>query len=88
MRALRLIASAAAVFAAAWILAPTSLMGDADHGTPGMLGVDQRDFRLFNNFQDASANNNVTPHPQFPGYVGADMAVWKASRGRSVSKSE
>jgi len=44
----------------------------------GSLGLAQRDFRIFNNFTDAGANNNVTPDPQFPGYDGAEMAIWKA----------
>ena len=45
----------------------------------GSLSLGQRDFRIFNNFTDNSANNNQTPHPNFPGYQGADMAIWKAS---------
>lgn len=44
----------------------------------GDLGVAQRDFRVFNNFGDASANNNTTPHPNFPGATGAVLAIWKA----------
>jgi hypothetical protein len=43
----------------------------------GSLGTTQRDFRVFNNFTDASANNNVTPHVNFPGHTGATMAIWK-----------
>jgi len=43
----------------------------------GELGVSQRDFRVFNNFGDASANNNTTPHVNFPGATGAVMAIWK-----------
>ncbi|MCI0633065.1 MAG: matrixin family metalloprotease, partial [Actinobacteria bacterium] len=44
----------------------------------GSLDENQRDVRVFDNFLDPTANDNVTPHPQFPGYVGAEMAVWKA----------
>lgn len=44
----------------------------------GSLGVGQRDFRVFNNFTDGTANNNVIPHVNFPGHTGAVMALWKA----------
>jgi hypothetical protein len=54
--------------------APTSsgfdLIGDS-------LSLSQRDFRVFNNFGDASANDNLTPDDNFPGYQGAVMAIWK-----------
>lgn len=43
------------------------------------LDTSQRDFRVFNNFADATANDNQVPHPNFPGYQGAVMAIWKAS---------
>lgn len=42
------------------------------------LGLGQRDFRIFNNFADAPANDNQTPHPDYPGATGAVMAIWKA----------
>ena len=41
------------------------------------LGEGQRDVRLFDNFADATANNNTTPATQFPGYDGAELAIWK-----------
>jgi hypothetical protein len=74
------LSSVAALGGAAALLAalswPTStaaysLLGDG-------LGLDQRDFRVFNNFQDPEANDNVIPHPNFPGHAGAVMAIWKA----------
>lgn len=37
----------------------------------------QRDFRVFNNFSDPNANSNTTANPNFPGYTGAAMAIWK-----------
>lgn len=46
--------------------------------TGDSLGLDQRDFRVFNNFTDPTANDNTIPHPNFPGYTGAVMAIWKA----------
>jgi hypothetical protein len=42
------------------------------------LPIDQRDVRVFNNFADASANDNQTPDPSFPGALGAPLACWKA----------
>ena len=42
------------------------------------LGPGQRDFRIFNNFADASANSNQVPDPNFPGAQGAVLAIWKA----------
>ncbi len=42
------------------------------------LDLTQRDFRVFDNFLDASANDNLVPHPNFPGHAGAVMAIWKA----------
>ena len=43
----------------------------------GSLGLGQRDFRVYNNFVDAASNNNVTPHYNFPGTLGATMAFAK-----------
>ncbi len=43
----------------------------------GSLGQGQRDFRVWNNFGDAAANNNTTPNASFPGFTGAVMAIWK-----------
>jgi len=43
----------------------------------GSLGTAQRDFRVWNNFTDAAANNNTTPSALFPGQTGAVMAIWK-----------
>ncbi len=44
----------------------------------GVLGLGQRDFRVFNNFTAPTANDNVAPDPNFPGYTGATVAIWKA----------
>lgn len=41
------------------------------------LPVTQRHFRVFNNFSDASANNNTVEEPNFPGHTGAVLAIWK-----------
>lgn len=45
----------------------------------GALGVGQRDVRLFNNFADGVANNNVRGFPDFPFALGAEQAVWKGA---------
>jgi hypothetical protein len=42
------------------------------------LSVNERDVRVFDNFADATANDNVTPAAQFPGQTGAELAIWKA----------
>jgi len=44
----------------------------------GSLDETQRDVRVFDNFQDPTANDNTTPASQFPGYTGCELAVWKA----------
>src|SRR5688572_33151401 len=44
----------------------------------GSLSQLQRDVRVFDNFTDATANNNTTPDANWPGYTGAEMAIWKA----------
>jgi len=41
------------------------------------LGIGQRDVRIFDNFADSASNNNTATQAQFPGYVGAELAVWK-----------
>ena len=38
----------------------------------------QRDFRVYNNFSDAQANDNTDPDLNFPGATGAVLAIWKA----------
>lgn len=67
---------AAALSLTAAVAWPTSLAGYTTIGDS--LGLDQRDFRVFNNFTDPEANDNTIPHPNFPGYSGAVMAIWKA----------
>ncbi|MFT7677778.1 MAG: hypothetical protein ACI8QC_001763 [Planctomycetota bacterium] len=43
----------------------------------GFLDLGQRDFRIFNNFTDPGANNNQVADPDFPGALGAELAIWK-----------
>lgn len=42
------------------------------------LSLDQRDVRIYDNFVDATANDNLARDPSFPGVTGARMAAWKA----------
>ena len=67
-----------ALAGAAWLLAPVK---DAHSFSTigGSLSAEaQRDFRVFNNFSDRTANNNVTPEDSYPGWLGAELALWKA----------
>ena len=65
--------------AAAWILlAPAApSFGFIKNGRS--LAVTARDFRLFNNFTNPQANDNTTGDPNYPGWFGAELAVWKAA---------
>lgn len=70
--------SAAALVAlagAAALLAPPELHAFEVFGD--VLDLTQRDFRVFNNFSGAFANDNVVPDPDFPGSVGATLALRK-----------
>ncbi len=42
------------------------------------LSEAQRDVRVFDNFADATANDNAVSPSQFPGWTGVELAVWKA----------
>ena len=35
--------------------------------------------RVFDNFEDPTAGDNTTPDPNFPGWTGAELAIWKAA---------
>ena len=43
------------------------------------LDLGQRDFRIWNNFSDASANDNTTPDIDFGGLDGAELALSKGA---------
>jgi hypothetical protein len=43
------------------------------------LSVDAAHARVFNNFADAETNDNLIPEAELPGYVGATLAIWKAT---------
>ena len=62
------------------LLAPAREAGAFSLIVPNFnLSQNQRDFRVFNNFTDSTANNNTVADPQFPGATGAVLAIWKAS---------
>ena len=43
-----------------------------------VLDITLRDYRILNTFADFRANDNITPDPDFPGSIGADLAIRKA----------
>jgi hypothetical protein len=45
--------------------------------TGAILPLNQRDFRVRNNFADAATNNNNTPAAMYPGALGVFQATWK-----------
>jgi len=81
----QLLLSTVALGCAAMLLAPA----EASFSTiGGSLGVGQRDVRVFNNFSDVGSNNNVRGFPDFPGYLGAEQAIWKgAAEWSSAARS-
>ena len=76
MKITQLTLTATGLFAAAWLGLSQETEGFSKIG--GSLGLGQRDFRVFNNFADTQTNNNETINDQFPGYDGAELAIWKA----------
>jgi hypothetical protein len=68
--------SSAALGAALALTLPARVTGFVPSGSSLDLG--QRDVRVFNNFTDPEANDNAASDPQFPGAVGAPLAIWKA----------
>ena len=77
--AARVVAPAFALGAVALLLAPVrDAFGFTTLGT--ILSVNtERDWRIFNDFSDPSANDNGVAHPNYPGWFGAEMALWKAA---------
>lgn len=76
MKSWNWISCSVALVGAAWVLVPTR--GEAWVIVGSGLNPGQRDFRIYNNFTDSSANDNVTADTNFPGSLGAVMAIWKA----------
>lgn len=76
-RLLRLALPALALTAGPWLVAPAELLAFVKSGE--LLDTTQRDVRVFNNFADSRSNDNVAPDSQFPGALGAELAIWKAA---------
>ena len=72
----RILRTSAGVCAVAVLLLPVATRAYTTAGYS--LGLSQRDVRLFDNFTNPGANDNTTPDPNWPGYTGAELAVWKA----------
>jgi hypothetical protein len=73
----RLLIAAAGLAVAALALCDPSASAYSTLG--GSLDLAHRDLRVFNNYGDAEANSNTASDPNFPGSVGANLAVWKAA---------
>ena len=78
MKTLSLVLPSMALAAATLMLLPAS-ESQAFSLTGSSLGLNQRDFRLRNNFSDSATNNNTTPSPMFPGALGVFLATWKGA---------
>lgn len=76
MNVFKLILPATAIGAAAVLLLPSEIEAFTTLGTS--LSTAQRHLRIYDNFTDATANDNVLADTNYPGYTGAEMAIWKA----------
>jgi len=75
MRTTKILLSGSALAVAGLLVAPRESQGYTTIG--GLLNLTQRDVRVYDNFTMATANNNTTPDANWPGYTGAEMAIWK-----------
>jgi len=72
----RFVLPALALVGAAVVVAPGTAEGWVLSGWS--LNLNERSFRVLNNFTDPTANSNTVPDPNFPGATGATLALWKA----------
>ncbi|HUR26674.1 MAG TPA: matrixin family metalloprotease [Planctomycetota bacterium] len=77
MKFIRFILPAAVVGSAALFFGASNLRAWTLDGN--FLSLGDRDFRVFNNFTDPTANNNAVTHTNYPGAIGAPMALWKGA---------
>ncbi|HET6204220.1 MAG TPA: matrixin family metalloprotease [Planctomycetota bacterium] len=77
MKQARLSLSAAALAAAGALALPSATPAFSLNGV--VLSLAQRDFRIYNNFVDPTANDSTATHPNFPGTVGATLSIWKSA---------
>ena len=73
------VAPAVALGATMVLLAPAKeSMGFSKLGTSLNFST-ERDWRVFNNFADSASNDNGIGSTNFPGWLGAELALWKAA---------
>lgn len=77
MKLQRLIVPSAVIASAVVFFGSTQLEAFTFDGN--ILDLNNRDFRVYNNFTDPTANDNVTPSVNYPGSLGAVQALWKAA---------
>lgn len=58
---------------------PFAFQESAAYSTTGeSLGLSQRDFRIYDNFTQATLHENTVPDENWPGYTEVELALWKA----------
>lgn len=72
---IRHLATLSALLGASLLALPTTVEGWSLLGFT--LNLTQRDFRVWNNFVDPGANDNLVVHANFPGATGAVQSIWK-----------
>ena len=77
MKSLRILMPAALVASSALFLGSSNLEAWTLDGN--VLSLFDRDFRVFNNFTDPSANDNTVVNNNYPGALGAVQALWKGA---------
>lgn len=75
MEITRIAPAAAALAGALFLLAPAHTRAFEVYGD--VLDLTQRDFRFLNGFTGTFANANQIPDPDFPGALGAELAIRK-----------
>ena len=78
MKITNLVLPAVALGGAALLLAPAQDAGAFSTIGGSLSAEGQRDFRVFDNFADSQSNDNTTEDPNWPGWVGVELAFWKA----------
>ncbi len=77
MKALRILMPTGLVASAALFLGSSNLEAYTFDGN--FLSLFDRDFRVFNNYTDPTANNNTVANTNYPGSIGAVQALWKSA---------
>jgi len=77
VKQLRHLVPIGAIAATVLLVLPTDTDAFSTLGS-NLTVANERDVRVFNNFSDTTVNENTTSDPNFPGYDGAERAIWKA----------